>query len=31
MIPEAFEQTHLYAGVIASVGFLTAFTIERLG
>ncbi|MGY4643924.1 ZIP family metal transporter [Cellulomonas sp. URHB0016] len=29
MIPEAFERTHLYAGLIATVGFLLAFTIER--
>lgn len=31
MIPEAFEQTHLYAGLIATVGFMVAFTIERAG
>jgi ZIP family zinc transporter len=31
MIPEAFEQTHLYAGLIATVGFLAAFTIGRAG
>ena len=30
MIPEAFEKTHLYAGLIATVGFLTAFTIGRM-
>lgn len=29
MIPEAFESTHLYAGLIATVGFLTAFAISR--
>ena len=29
MIPEAFERTHLYAGLIATVGFIVAFTIER--
>jgi ZIP family zinc transporter len=29
MIPEAFERTHLYAGLIATVGFLLAFAIER--
>ncbi|MET0819380.1 MAG: ZIP family metal transporter [Aeromicrobium sp.] len=29
MIPEAFEKTHLYAGLIATVGFLAAFTIGR--
>jgi ZIP family zinc transporter len=29
MIPEAFERTHLYAGLIATLGFLTAFTIGR--
>ncbi|CAN7177640.1 ZIP family metal transporter [Knoellia sp. LjRoot47] len=27
MIPEAFEKTHLYAGLAATVGFLTAFVI----
>jgi ZIP family zinc transporter len=31
MIPEAFERTHLYAGLIATLGFLTAFTIGRVG
>jgi ZIP family zinc transporter len=31
MIPEAFEHTHLYAGLIATLGFLTAFTIGRAG
>jgi ZIP family zinc transporter len=31
MIPEAFEQTHLYAGLLATLGFLTAFTISRTG
>lgn len=30
MIPEAFERTHLYAGLIATIGFIIAFTIERL-
>jgi ZIP family zinc transporter len=30
MIPEAFEKTHLYAGLIATIGFLTAFAIERM-
>jgi ZIP family zinc transporter len=29
MIPEAFERTHLYAGLFATVGFLVAFTISR--
>ncbi|MCW2771505.1 MAG: putative integral rane protein [Aeromicrobium sp.] len=29
MIPEAFERTHLYAGLIATTGFLVAFVIER--
>lgn len=29
MIPEAFERTHLYAGLVAAVGFLVAFTISR--
>lgn len=31
MIPEAFERTHLYAGLLATVGFMVAFTIERAG
>jgi zinc transporter, ZIP family len=30
MIPEAFERTHLYVGLIATVGFILAFSIERL-
>lgn len=29
MIPEALERTHLYAGLIATVGFILAFAIER--
>lgn len=29
MIPEAFERTHLYAGLIATLGFILAFAIER--
>ena len=29
MIPEAFESTHLYAGLLATVGFLAAFAISR--
>jgi ZIP family zinc transporter len=29
MIPEAFERTHLYAGLIATAGFIVAFTISR--
>jgi ZIP family zinc transporter len=31
MIPEAFERTHMYAGLIATTGFLVAFTISRAG
>ena len=31
MIPEAFERTHLYAGLIPTLGFLTAFVIGRSG
>lgn len=31
MIPEAFETTHLLTGLVTSTGFLTAFTISRLG
>ncbi|MEO9326067.1 ZIP family zinc transporter [Nocardioides sp. C4-1] len=29
MIPEAFERTHLYAGIVTALGFLTAFVIGR--
>lgn len=29
MIPEAFERAHLFAGLIATLGFITAFAIER--
>lgn len=29
MIPEAFEKTHLYAGLLATIGFLLAFAIGR--
>jgi ZIP family zinc transporter len=29
MIPEAFERTHLYAGLLATIGFLLAFAIGR--
>lgn len=31
MIPEAFERTHAWTGLIASAGFLVAFTISQLG
>ena len=31
MIPEAFEGTHLYAGLITTLGFIVAFAIERAG
>jgi ZIP family zinc transporter len=30
MIPEAFERTHVYAGLIATVGFILSFGIERI-
>jgi zinc transporter, ZIP family len=30
MVPEAFSETHLLTGLITTVGFLTAFAIERL-
>jgi ZIP family zinc transporter len=30
MIPEAFERTHLYAGLIATLGFTLAFSVERM-
>jgi ZIP family zinc transporter len=29
MIPEAFERTHVYAGLLATLGFLVAFTVSR--
>jgi ZIP family zinc transporter len=29
MVPEAFERTHILTGLITTVGFLTAFAIER--
>jgi zinc transporter, ZIP family len=31
MIPEAFEETQLYTGLIATVGFIVAFAIGRTG
>jgi ZIP family zinc transporter len=31
MVPEAFERTHVLTGLITAAGFLTAFSIERLG
>lgn len=31
MIPEAFERTRIWTGLITSLGFLVAFAIERLG
>ena len=31
MIPEAFEQTHAWTGLITALGFLAAFSIGRLG
>ena len=31
MIPEAFERTQLYTGLVTTVGFLVAFTVSRLG
>ncbi|HEX6898975.1 MAG TPA: ZIP family zinc transporter [Thermoanaerobaculia bacterium] len=31
MIPEAFEQAHDFAGLIAVLGFLIAFTLSKLG
>ena len=29
MIPEAFESTHLYVGLIAALGFALAFGLQR--
>lgn len=31
MVPEAFEGTHDYAGIIAVAGFLAAFALSRMG
>jgi ZIP family zinc transporter len=31
MIPEAFERAQMVTGLITTLGFLTAFTIGRLG
>lgn len=31
MIPEAFERAHILTGLIATIGFLVAFTLENLG
>lgn len=31
MIPEAFERTHAWTGLITAFGFLTAFTLGRWG
>jgi len=31
MIPEAFEQTRTWTGVIATVGFLVAFAVDVVG
>jgi ZIP family zinc transporter len=31
MIPEAFERTRAFTGLIATVGFIVSFAIERLG
>ena len=31
MIPEAFEQSHAFAGLITVVGFLCAFALSKLG
>ncbi|WP_233120675.1 hypothetical protein [Tessaracoccus sp. ZS01] len=31
MIPEAFEEASLYSGLVASLGFLAAFTLHSLG
>jgi zinc transporter, ZIP family len=31
MIPEAFERTHVYTGLIATVGFMVSFGVQRVG
>jgi ZIP family zinc transporter len=31
MIPEAFERTHLYAGLVATIGFALSFALGQLG
>jgi ZIP family zinc transporter len=30
MVPEAFSETHIFTGLITTLGFLTAFAVERL-
>ncbi|MEW5811403.1 MAG: ZIP family zinc transporter [Actinomycetota bacterium] len=30
MVPEAFEETHVFTGLITTIGFLVAFAIERV-
>jgi len=30
MIPEAFERTHLYVGLVATFGFALSFALEQL-
>jgi ZIP family zinc transporter len=31
MLPEAFAETHAWAGIVTTIGFLLAFTLGRLG
>ena len=31
MIPEAFERTHMYTGLVATIGFALSFGLERMG
>ena len=31
MIPEAFDETHDFAGLIVAAGFLAAFALSKLG
>ena len=31
MLPEAFEKAHMYAGLVATIGFALSFALEKLG
>jgi ZIP family zinc transporter len=31
MIPEAFERTHMYTGLVTTIGFALSFALERMG
>ena len=31
MVPEAFERTHMYTGLVTTIGFALSFALERMG